>query len=1044
MRPAKKKQAALSAIAAILTLLLIPLVTLPLLPERAQFIGKQVKDIRFEGLRNVTPDDLIPLLSLEKGDKVDEQSLNTDIKALFKSGYFGKISLRGQLEGDQVILIFEFSELPRIREIDFIGADKVYGADLKPLVGYKEGDVYTEQKIKAAIPKLKDKYRTEGYFLAEIWYRTVLISETNEIEIKYIIDEGENIPIARINILGNRNLDPEDLLGVLEQKEEGLVEDGIFDENKFEEDKYKILGFAKSQGYVDADLDPAATGYEIRWRVPSRPEEGRVVVVTYKLMEGDIRFFGGYSLEHDPEAINPEFNPRERPRKKKVEPQPIFLGKDLLSVMEYSDEDLADVFDEARFFRDRTVVQESYSTQGYVFAQVQPAYVTVPLTEKTLERYRQCAKIEVPATDLDRKCKREAGWLPLDQMEKKLKDDPESRGRVLRHVHYTVRENNLAFIENIIVKGMVKTQERVIRRELLVKEGQLFNSALVNRSREKIYNLGFFKEVNLQMRPGSDDQKLNLIIDVQEQPTGTISLGGGYGTQSGFSIFTELGENNLNGTGTRISGKLTYGPLTKSLSVQWTDPWIYEACDASTGSFWRNKMKEFDASLDADGIERAAAGLQNNYSEIGKVIKGYAQLLRTDKSVETLDVVKARVRSLIGKFVAEEEECYRSTPRPWALSLYASYATERVIANSITISDDPNDLFEGASYEVTSVGVGVGVSHTFWLNWAHYHRYSPTWSVASRPTALAQNEVLQRVGLGWQFKSSLTNGLIYDTRDNVFNPTQGLNLDLSIETVGQILGGQDHYNQYQVSTKYYFWLFDYTFGGFFRRQALKRWRVVTEFRGSGTFTHEESPFRHRQNKEINPYIEPQDRLYLGGYESLRGYDFRDDASFPSPWRDGGSHMLLGGAELRFPIEPTLVWLAFFLDAGSLYDNVGEYTGDAKTISDSYRDLVALDRSRLDPVQTYMLERYNTSNFARFPHNSIYDWNDPHRSVLSARNVSLDRTLYSWGFGVRIQIPVLPLRLFLAQKLYHKSGLKLKPLPGDSKFQFVFGIGDFRF
>ncbi|MBL8022263.1 MAG: outer membrane protein assembly factor [Leptospirales bacterium] len=1029
---------------AVIALFLIPFLALPLLPDRAQFIGKRIKDIQFEGLRNVSADDAAGFLSLEKGAIIEERSLNDDIKALFKSGYFDKVSLRGVFEADGVTLVFQVNELPRIREIEFVGTDKIYSADLKTLVGIKEGEVYSEQRVKAAVPKIKDKYRTEGYFLTEVWYRISDLDTANEITVKFIIDEGENIPISRINIIGTRNLDPEDILSVLEQKEEGIIEDGVFDENKFEQDKYKILGYAKSQGYVDADLDPTGTGYEIRWRTPSKPEDGRVVIVTYKLIESDIRFFGGYSLEFDPETINEELNPRERPRKKKVEPVPIYKKEDLLNAMEFADNDVATVFDEGKFFRDRTVIQESYSTQGYVFAQVQPNFVNFTFDDATLAKYKKCRDIPAPANDLERKCKKEANWLPLAALEKRLKENPEERGRTLRHVHYTVRENNLAYIDSIIIKGMVKTQERVVRRELLVKEGQLFNSALVNRSREKIFNLGYFKEVNLQMRPGSDDQKLNLIIDVEEQPTGTISLGGGYGTQSGFSIFTEVGENNLNGTGQRISGKIQYGPLTKQISGQWTDPWIYEACDNSTGSFWRNKLKAFEGSGDYDSIDKVAISLQNNYSEIGKVIRAYVAESKGDKSIEAMDRLKVRIRGLLKGFVSEEEECFRSIPRPWSLSLFASYATETIQSSSITISEDPNDLFEGSSYDISSVGVGVGVSHTFFLNWAHYHRYSPSWSIAAKPTSLAANEILRRVNLGWQFKSALTNGLIYDTRDNVFNPTNGLNLDLSVEIVGQALGGQDHYNQYTFSTKYYTWWFDYTFGGLFRKQALKRWRVVSEFRLSGTFTHETAPFNRRQNKEINPYIEPQDRLYLGGYETLRGYDYRDDASFPAPWRDGGSHMILAGTELRFPIEPSLVWLAAFLDAGTMFDNIGEFTGDNKTYTDSYRDIVAASNVRLDATQLYLLERYNLLTYARYPFDSYYDWNDPRRAVLSARNLSLDRTLYSWGFGVRIQIPVLPLRLFLAQKLYHKSGLKLKPIPGDSKFQFVFGIGDFRF
>ncbi|EMY15944.1 outer membrane protein, OMP85-like family protein [Leptospira weilii str. Ecochallenge] len=68
---------------------------------------------------------------------------------------------------------------------------------------------------------------------------------------------------------------------------------------------------------------------------------------------------------------------------------------------------------------------------------------------------------------------------------------------------------------------------------------------------------------------------MNLIIEVLEQPTGTVSMGGGYGTITGFSIFTEVGENNLNGTGQKISGRLEFGPFRRLFQITWTEPWLY-------------------------------------------------------------------------------------------------------------------------------------------------------------------------------------------------------------------------------------------------------------------------------------------------------------------------------------------------------------------------------------------------------------------------------------------------------------------------------------
>ncbi len=1029
----------------IFALFLLFVFLLPVFSERGSYIGKKIKDIQYIGLQNVPVEDVIQVLKIKPGDFLEEASLNLDIKALFLTGFFSNVIIRGDKNSDGTVTIFfEFKELPRISEIQFLGVEELYPTDLKAVLSFKEGDVYSQQKVIESVRRLKDKYREEGYFLAEVWSKPPVPNpKTNLVEIVYIVDEGESIPIAKINIIGANHLDMQDILGVLDEKEASVLEDGVFQESKYEEDKFKILAFAKTYGFLDAEIDPTGTGYEIRWKNPRKPELGRVVIVTYKLIEGEIRFYGGYSLEHESAGINRELNPPERRIQGPGDLKPIFKAADLLDIMEYSKVNLGEVFDEGKYFRDRGLIQELYSQRGYVFAQVQPMFVNYKLDTDILQKYQNCSKIEKPRNEEEEKCKKEASWIDLEAAQKLLEQAPLKKGVVMRHAHFVVRENGLAYIENIIIKGMVKTQERVIRRELLIKEGQLFNSALVNRSREKVYNLGYFKEVNIQMRPGSDDQKMNLIIDVKEQPTGTISMGGGYGTVSGFSIFTEVGENNLNGTGQRVSGRLEYGPLRRTVSLSWTDPWIYEKCEDTTGSFWRKKQKEFDSAPDLETLLRTADSLQNVYRNYGKNIEEWVKDAGKDNSIETLDLLKVRIRRLFDRYVQKEEECFRNIPRPWALSLSAFFTSSKIRANTITISNDANDIIENSQYDKNRVGVGVGTSHTFMLNWAHYHRYSPSWSIASRPTALVNSNILREVDLGWQFKSSMTHGLVYDNRDNVFSPTSGLRSDLSLEIVGQALGGQDHYNRYNASVRYYHWWFDYTFGGLIRKNALRRWRVVQEFSMTGIFTHETAPFQSSQNKERNPYIEPEQKLYLGGYESLRGYTYFDPL-FPQPWRDGASHMVLASTELRFPIEPSILWLAMFFDSGSAYDNVGEFQGDQKSFSQSYRESVSINRARGDTFNNAYYDARDPYTNNKYYFKSYTDWNDPNRAVFSERNVALDRTLYSWGFGLRVQIPVLPLRLFLAQKLYYAGAGSFKPIPGNEKFEFVFGIGDFRY
>lgn len=889
------------------------------------------------------------------------EMINADIRALFQSGYFFQIDIQGELDGtDGVKILVVVQERPRVKDIDFIGADEVFPSDLREKIPLKENEVITPKKVALSKEVILKKYRDEGFFLAYVRFETDPIDEeTNTVRAKFIIDEGEEIPVSKINIFGNSEVDTYELQGILDLKESGIIESGVFKESAFESDKQKIIGFLKSKGYVDAELSNDGTNWEIKWENPKKKDK-RVVIVNFKLTEGDQYFFNGYSTAHDmtlapsgmPLYLNKENNPPGTPQE---EWKPVYEIKHLKGLYEFGDNDIGEVFDESKFQKDRGTINENYSQKGYLFAQVIPRRRIVELSEDSLSRYENCSKRTNP--DAIKECEEEYSRLNITKLRSLYDANKGLRGKKFIHVDFTIRENNLAFVENIIIKGNKKTLDRVIRRELLFKPGDLFNSMLVNRSRERIFNLGYFKEVNFNMRPGSDETKMNLIIELVEQPTGTVSMGGGYGTITGFSIFTQLGENNLNGTGQQIQGRIEFGPIRRYFQLSWTEPWLYD--------------------------------------------------------------------------------------KPWSLTLSAFYSARTLYVGATSITENNNQgIKETASYERAGVGVSAGIGHRFLINWTHFHRYSPSFFASTRPTSLVSDQVLAEVDRGWQFRSQLTNGIAYDSRDNVFNATQGFNLVFSLDNVGQVLGGESHFDQYSPIMEYYQTWFDYTFFGLIRKNALRRWRVVQQFRTSSVFTYERAPFRKSQDKEKVPYIQVQDRLYLGGYESLRGWFF-DDKYYPDEWKNGAASRVLFTSELRFPIEPSLLWFVVFWDAGAMYEEVNKAVGERKDYFQAY-DQTVLNQRYTKPYETYFYEHFN--QYGQPLAESPLDLNDPGRLVLSSKNMSLQNFKYSWGFGLRIQIPVLPLRLYFAQKIrYTGSGEHpFSTYPDSNTFQFVFGIGDLRF
>lgn len=112
---------------------------------------------------------------------------------------------------------------------------------------------------------------------------------------------------------------------------------------------------------------------------------------------------------------------------------------------------------------------------------------------------------------------------------------------------------NEGILEGYKVKGNTKTKERVILREMRQKPGEPFNSKLARRSMQRVYNLGFFEDVNIKMNPGVDPNAVVMEIDVTEKRTGSFGIGAGYSSEDGVVGMVSIGDTNFRGTGDAIS-----------------------------------------------------------------------------------------------------------------------------------------------------------------------------------------------------------------------------------------------------------------------------------------------------------------------------------------------------------------------------------------------------------------------------------------------------------------------------------------------------------
>ncbi|PIP41913.1 outer membrane protein assembly factor BamA [Candidatus Desantisbacteria bacterium CG_4_8_14_3_um_filter_40_12] len=141
-------------------------------------------------------------------------------------------------------------------------------------------------------------------------------------------------------------------------------------------------------------------------------------------------------------------------------------------------------------------------------------------------------------------------------------------------ISFKIDEGSQAYIEKILITGNTKTKNNVIRRELLIKDGSLFDGQDVRLSRQRLINLGYFEEVNFNIKPGTDEGKKILEIDVKEGKTGTFLFSAGYGSQPGGFGSIECVLNNLKGKGYAMNLKGELGENITNYEFGFTNPWF--------------------------------------------------------------------------------------------------------------------------------------------------------------------------------------------------------------------------------------------------------------------------------------------------------------------------------------------------------------------------------------------------------------------------------------------------------------------------------------
>lgn len=332
--------------------------------------------------------------------------------------------------------------------------------------------------------------------------------------------------------------------------------------------------------------------------------------------------------------------------------------------------------------------------------------------------------------------------------------------RLVRHaetntmdITFEVNEGPRVYIDRINIKGNTRTLDKVIRREISLAEGDAFNRVLVDRSKARVRALGYFKEVNIEERPGSAPDRTELDVTVEEQSTGSLSLGVGISSTENFIVDVSIEERNLMGRGQFLRFRVQASSRTRQVDLRFTQPYFLDRNLAAGGSIFnqRTNFRESGFVRDRYGFG-VNAGFQ--ISTFGR--GGLSYTLARDK---------VQIDSTTTRTIAGDED---------PLSILVPGAAPISVTPAVDINGDPildeNDL--QAQYVTADFCDVVLLSIT------------PT--CESRGTFVT---------------SLLGASLNFDTRDDPITPRRGWRAGVAVSLAG--LGGDVKYYQTELSGAWY-------------------------------------------------------------------------------------------------------------------------------------------------------------------------------------------------------------------------------------------------
>lgn len=495
-----------------------------------------------------------------------------------------------------------------IADVQVKGNDRIEAEAIKNVVKSRKGELLQPGQVSEDIKAIYGM----GFF--ETVRADVTDSPAGKV-LTFVVQE--NPTIQEVRFTGNRKMKEKDLQAAIATRSFTVLQQHVI-----AEDVQKILKLYREKGYHNAEVTPKI----------DFPKDPRRAVVSFAIKEGGKLFVKRINF-----TGNTQFSDRKLRGVMQTKRRTIFswitdagiLQRDILD----TDLDRLSIYYHDRGYMDAKVGTPEVTRREDGF------YIDIPVHEgprykidevsftgdKLEDEKKQREMMEAIKSRKGNYFSREDLRKDIDlisrtymdqgfahtSVDPQVKREPESR---TTDITFHVEKKGKMKIGRIFVTGNTKTRDFVIRREMRISEGDTFSATKLQDSMTRLKKLDFFEEVEITPTEGEQPELMNLNVRVREKLTGSISVGGGFSSDSGVFVSGEVIQRNLWGKGEYVAAKAFLGEAAQRYIVSYTKPWIFGSpWSAGIDIFdWEREFTSF--TKDSFGVRLRGAYPLGNYS----------------------------------------------------------------------------------------------------------------------------------------------------------------------------------------------------------------------------------------------------------------------------------------------------------------------------------------------------------------------------------------------------------------------------------------------